>query len=433
MDVLRPVVRPYAWGSSYAIAELQGRPAPTPGPEAELWMGAHPGAPAALERDGGPTTLDAVIAADPAAELGPECVARFGPRLPFLLKVLAADKALSIQVHPSRAQAQAGFRAENEAGLPAGDPARNYTDDWPKPELLYALTPFEVLAGLRPVADAAALLRALAVDQLAPLAAQLEASQAGPPALMQAGFLRAGVRADVFASVLRWPADGRAALVQDVVAACARLAATRPTNASYAGASYAGASYAGACAAAVQIAADHPGDLGVVASLLMRHAVLAPGQAVFMPAGGLHAYLRGTGIELLANSDNVVRAGLTGKHLDVPELLKLLDPSVAVPVLAAHVLPDGISWFDSPAPEFRLYLVDLTDRTEHTVTLPGRGPRIALCTEGTAVLHTRGDIVELRRGESAFISAADLDVRGSGRARLFLAAPGPERPDQERL
>ena len=138
----------------------------------------------------------------------------------------------------------------------------------------------------------------------------------------------------------------RPPLVAAVAAACARLAG------------WAGGPYADACAAAARVAADHPGDLGVVALLLMRHEVLQPGQAVFMPAGGLHAYLRGTGIELLANSDNVVRSGLTGKHIDVPELLKLLDPSVSVPVLAPR-LADGIAWFDTPAPEFRLYLLDL--------------------------------------------------------------------------
>src|ERR1700688_4418636 len=124
MYLLRPVIRPYAWGSRTAIAELQGRPVPAPGPEAELWMGAHPSAPSGVvAHDARLTTLDAVIAADPDRELGPDCVARFGPRLPFLLKVLSADQALSIQVHPSRAQAQAGFRAQNV----------NYVDDWPQP------------------------------------------------------------------------------------------------------------------------------------------------------------------------------------------------------------------------------------------------------------------------------------------------------------
>ncbi len=140
----------------------------------------------------------------------------------------------------------------------------------------------------------------------------------------------------------------RAELVTDVIAACATLASSDGP-------------YAGACAAAVRVAGHHPGDLGVVAMLLMRHAVLAPGQAVFMPAGGLHAYLHGTGIEVLANSDNVVRAGLTRKHIDVPELLTLLDPAVTVPVLTPAPLGDGVTWFDTPAPEFRLYVADLAE------------------------------------------------------------------------
>jgi mannose-6-phosphate isomerase len=400
MELLQPVIRPYAWGSRHAIAELQGRPVPAPGPEAELWMGAHPSAPSGVAQ----TTLDAVIAADPYRQLGPACVARFGPRLPFLLKVLSADQALSIQLHPTRAQAEAGFRAENPPGVPPSENAlgvppsqRNYVDDWPKPELLCALTPFEVLAGLRSPRDAAALLRALSVPQLAPLAAELDAATA-PEALSR-----------TLAAILEWPETSRAELIRAVTAACAALAATDSP-------------YAGPCAATVRVARDHPGDLGVVAMLLMRHEVLAPGQAVFMPAGGLHAYLHGTGIEVLANSDNVIRAGLTGKHIDVPELLKLLDPAVTVPVLTAAPLGDGVTWFDTPAPEFRLYVADLA---EPVVTLPADGPRIALCTAGAATLHTEsGETVKLPRGESCFIPAADGPLHARGPAHLFLAAPG---------
>ena len=213
--------------------------------------------------------------------------------------------------------------------------------------------------------------------------------------------------ADALASVLEWPEP--AELVAAVVAACARLASSRGP-------------YAEACAAVVRVAADHPGDLGLVALLLMRHEVLEPGQAVFMPAGGLHAYLRGTGIELLANSDNVVRAGLTGKHIDVPELLALLDPAVSVPVLSPRVLADGVTWFDTPAPEFRLYLVELGGPS---VTLPGTGPRIVLCLQGACVLIAgSGEALELGRGASCFISAADALVEAAGSARLVLAAPG---------
>jgi mannose-6-phosphate isomerase len=399
MDLLRPVVRPYAWGTRTAIAELQGRPVPAPGPEAELWMGAHPSAPSGVGRLppsttpltplAPPVTLDTLIAADPRGELGPECAARFGGRLPFLLKVLSAERALSIQVHPSRAQAQAGYAAENARGLALDDPARNYVDDWPKPELLYALTPFEVAAGLRTPADASALLGALEVDELKPLAAGLHD-------------LRAAL-----ATILQWPEPAR--LVSEVVAACERLAAS-------------GSPYAGACAAAVREAAHHPGDLGLVALLLMRHEVLQPGQAVFMPAGGLHAYLRGTGIELLANSDNVVRSGLTSKHIDVPELLKLLDPSVDVPILAPRVLPDGITWFDTPVPEFRLHVIELTGPA---LALPGAAPRILLCLDGECTLRSEiGRELDLTRGESCFIPFADGPVHVTGHARLIQATPG---------
>jgi mannose-6-phosphate isomerase len=409
MDLLRPVIRPYPWGTRTAIAELQGRPVPAPGPEAELWMGAHPSAPSALHRPSAtPATLDAVIAGDPERELGAECAVRFGGRLPFLLKVLSAEKALSIQVHPSRAQAEAGYAAENARGLAADDPARNYVDDWPKPELFYALTPFEVAAGLRPPADASALLRALRVDELEPLAAAL-ADAAGEDALGAA-----------LACVLEWPEPRP--LVASVVAACQRLAASDSP-------------FAAACAAAVRVAADHPGDVGVVALLLMRHEVLQPGQAVFMPAGGLHAYLHGTGIELLANSDNVVRSGLTGKHVDVPELLRLLDPAVAVPVLSPRSLAAGLATFETPAPEFRLYLINLPASASASASapaspapalaLPGTGPTILLCLDGTCTLRAAsGQELDLARGDSCFIPFADGPLHATGSARLVQATPG---------
>jgi mannose-6-phosphate isomerase len=396
MELLEPVVRPYAWGSRRGIAELQGRPFPTAGPEAELWMGSHPSAPSVICRNGRRSTLEAVIAADPVGELGPASVARFGTRLPFLLKVLSADVALSIQLHPSRAQAEAGFRAENERGLLPGDPARNYVDDWPKPELLYALTPFEVLAGLRTPQDAAGLLRALGVDQLKPLAAELD------------GAAGEQVPAEALALILEWPESGRAELIGAVLAACASLAS-------------ADGPYADACAAAVRESANHPGDLGLVAMLLMRHAVLQPGQALFMPAGGLHAYLRGTGVELLANSDNVIRAGLTGKHVDVPELLKLLDPDASVAVILPRPLAAGIAVYETPAPEFRLYRLDLPGGR---LDLPGSGPRILLCTEGSVVLRAESGQVRVARGESCFVSAADGAVTAAGQARAVLAGVG---------
>ena len=435
MDLLEPVIQPYAWGSREAIAGLQGRPVPSPGPEAELWMGAHPSAPSGVERDGRHTTLDAVIAADPTGELGEDCVLRFGGRLPFLLKVLAASKALSIQVHPSRAQAEAGYREENLRGLAPGDKSRNYVDDWPKPEILCALTPFEVLAGMRNPVDAARFLQTIGVPALAPFAAELDEAAAQDKAaeadvtdvtVVVGEHSREALRS-VLARILGWPEDSRKQLVGDVVAACERIVADddalraagpgiRRVQGSL------GGPYTDACAAITRIAVDHPGDLGIVAALLLQHAVLEPGDAVFMAAGGLHAYLRGTGIELLANSDNVVRAGLTGKHIDIPELLKLTDPGVSVPRVPPRDLGDGVAVYDSPAPEFRLYRVSAG---ASAVALPGEGPRLVLCVEGTLLLRgAAGAPLKVGRGESCFLTAADQQVTGQGPAEAFIAGVG---------
>jgi len=409
VDLLEPVVQPYAWGSHTAIAELQGRPAPTAAPEAELWMGAHPSAPSGVRRPGGRTTLDQVIAADPPRELGAACAARFGGRLPFLLKVLAAEAALSIQVHPSREQAEAGYRAETARGLAPGDKSRNYVDDWPKPEILCALTRFEVLAGLRTTADAAAALGALRVRELDPLVADLAAA-AGRAGRGGRGGEDAALTG-ALGAILTWPAEGRAALVAAVTAGCERIAA-------------AGGEYSAAAAATVRIAGDHPGDLGIVASLLLRHLVLRPGEAVFLPAGGPHSYLHGTGIELLANSDNVVRAGLTPKHIDVPELLRLVDPAAAVPVIEPRPDGAGVLAYDSPAPEFRLYRAEPGPAD---VTLPGGGgPRIVLCTAGAGLLRAGAVTLRLARGESCYLSAAEETVTASGPASLFVAGCGRE-------
>jgi mannose-6-phosphate isomerase len=363
-------------------------------------MGAHPSAPSRVERDGSHTTLDAIIAADPQGELGQEVAERFGGRLPFLLKVLAARTALSIQVHPSRVQAEVGYQAENTRGLAPGDKSRNYADDWPKPEILCALTRFEVLAGMRSPADAAALLRELAVPALEPLAAELaEAAGAGGRE----------VRGDTLARILAWPAGSTPHLIGEVVAACERAAAGT-------------GGYAATCAAVARIAADHPGDLGIVASLLLKYAVLEPGQAVFLPAGGLHAYLHGTGIELLANSDNVVRAGLTPKHIDIPELLKLTDPAAEVPVLAPRDLGDGIVVYDSPAPEFRLYRASIGPAE---VTLPGVGPRLVLCVDGALELRdAAGSTLKVGRGEACFLPFFDKTIPASGPADAFIATVG---------
>lgn len=391
MHLLEPAVKAYDWGSRRVIADLQGRPVPSQGPEAELWMGAHPAGPSVVRNCSGARGLDEIVAADPAGVLGADVATRFEGRLPFLLKVLAADKALSIQVHPDRQTARAAFLAQQEMGLATGA----YADDWPKPEVLCAITPFEALAGLREPGEAAGLLRALDVPGLAAIIARLDRGD-------DEGLI------DALRMMLGHADARREALLRDVVAACRARA-------------WEEGEHAEAYRVVVRIAGDHPGDLGAVASLLLNHTVLQPGEAIYLAAGGLHAYLRGVGIEILANSDNVLRAGLTSKPIDVDELCRIVDPTVPVPVLRPRPDERGVTAYEADAPEFSLHRIDSCGAA---IDLPGRGPRIVFNLDGRAQLECSHATLELERGGSAFVSAADGPVRCSGTATLYVAAPG---------
>ncbi|MFC8373912.1 mannose-6-phosphate isomerase, class I [Streptomyces sp. NPDC057239] len=399
MDVIRPIIKPYAWGSREALARLQGRSVPSAGPEAELWMGAHPARPAGLTRDGRATTLHEVVAAAPERELGSECARRFGGRLPFLLKVLAAEQPLSIQVHPDREQARTAFGAQ----LGAGDGQGTYADDWPKPELLYALTRFEVLAGFRERDEAVAVFDGLGLADVRPVTDVLRAGD-GATALTEA--LRTVLEAGHDGS-----GRGGSGLVPAVVAACGRQARVPGP-------------YAAAYDAVVRMAGHHPGDPGLVASLLMRHRVLEPGTALFMPAGGLHAYLKGVGVELMAASDNVLRAGLTTKEVNIPELLRVTDPAVRVPVVRPSGVPGSRTRvYACPVEEFALYRTELGGPPEPVV--PSSGPRVVLCVDGSALLRgPEGDELSLGPGASCFLSDSDQDVTAQGDGTLFVAGAG---------
>jgi mannose-6-phosphate isomerase len=392
MDQLASTVRDYAWGSTTAIPELLGTE-PTGEPQAELWMGAHPGAPSRVDRGTGPRPLDAVIDADPEGELGRNAVDRFGPRLPFLLKVLAAAHPLSVQVHPDAAQARAGFAAENDRGIPLDAPNRTYKDPHHKPEMIVALTPFDGLCGFREPARTADLLDLLAVPALKPHADLLRTRPAGQA-------LR-----DVLATVLGTDREVMAAVAADTAAAAARIAA-------------APGPWSAACAGYAAAARDFPGDPGVVAALLLNHVTLVPGEALHLGAGVPHAYLRGLGVEIMANSDNVLRCGLTPKHIDVPELLRVVrfEPGEAG-VLTPEPQPDGAELYPAPTAEFRLARHRLTPGADPH-PLPAGAPRIVLCVEGTARLTGEdGRVLELPRGAAAFVPAREgAELSGAGTA-----------------
>ncbi|MFL6138741.1 MAG: mannose-6-phosphate isomerase, class I [Frankiaceae bacterium] len=389
MELLDCPIQSYDWGSRTAIARLQGRPQPASGPEAELWVGAHHRAPSLL---GDERTLVDRIAADPVGELGPAVVDRFGPTLPFLLKVLGVDAPLSIQVHPDREQAEAGYAAEEASGVPLGAPERNYKDRWPKPELLVALTPFAALCGFRDPAGAARLIEALDVPQLAPVAHCLRAH--GTAAVRQA-----------LGTLLRWPSTERAGLVEAIAAGAGRLAAGGDPAARW---------YA-------RLADAHPGDAGVAAALLLNVVELAPGESVVMPTGNLHAYLQGTGVEIMANSDNVLRGGLTSKHVDVDDLLRVADVRACdVPVLRPVLAGDEVV-YPAPFDEFRLSAVDVAGRP---VALDRRGPQLLLAVAGSVTVRAGDSSLALTGGRAAYVGASEPAVVIEGEGAVFRATPG---------
>ena len=367
--------RDYAWGSTSAIAELLGT-VPSGAPEAELWLGDHPACPARVA-----TTGQSLIA------WGASHPERFGTgSLPFLLKVLAAESPLSIQAHPTRAQAERGFDRENTAGLDPDSPNRNYRDANHKPEVIVALTDFSALCGFRPSTQHAAIIAEL-VHRNIPGSSELASAVATGLDSAVEWILTRGDGVDQLVDALsggiRNPSD---AIVDD------------------------------ALETARMLSSHFPGDPGVVVSLLLNHVTLRSGEALFLPSGNIHAYLHGLGIEVMAASDNVLRGGLTAKHVDVPELLSVLDFRELDEPRLDPTESNGVRTFDPGLDDF--ILTEITARDDVHVTISG--PAIAIAVEGEVVLHS-DDECGLSRGRSVFVDAGETLRRVSGHGRIFVA------------
>lgn len=398
---LRNCVRDYPWGSSSLLSDLLGIENPSGGPQAELWMGAHLGAPSRVcpADSGEPTkdddwiTLGDWISADPAARLGEVTDRQFGGELPFLFKVLAAGQPLSLQAHPDPVQARAGFARENSAGLAVDDPGRSYRDARPKPELLCALTPFDAMLGFRSLDEMRELIRGLELSELSASLEQLEGEGAG------------AIRR-FFASLLGSDHATRAGIANAVAERCCVLS-DHPAR-----------------RWVIELSKQYPGDIGVLAPLLLNVIRLEIGQAVYLPAGELHSYLAGCGIEIMANSDNVLRGGLTSKHIDVPELLDVLTfVSGPAQILDPSETAAGVWTFETPAVEFELSRVEVSGshRRESNPAV-----EILLCTDGRgriASLDDRGtsQALDLAAGQSCFVPADCGGYRIDGDCHLFRA------------
>lgn len=384
MQLIEGVVRTYDWGSPTAIPELLGC-TPTGEPWAELWFGAHQSAPSVVDATAEP--LDRLIAADPTAALGAPTAARFG-RLPFLVKVLAAVSPLSLQAHPSARHAEVGYEREEALGIPTGAPQRMFPDRSHKPEMVCALGRFEALCGFRDPARTAALLDTIDTAALDPVRQRLRHGAASE-------------RRDLLSWLLTM--DGAAAhhLVGQVAEAC--RVDSRADE------------WAGVRSAIVELGARFPGDGGVIVALLLNHVVLEPGEAIFLEAGSLHAHLGGMAVEVMAESDNVVRGGLTTKHVNVPVLLDVVDFTAGEVEVQRPEPMDGVTVYRTPAAEFSVRRVDV----DGSATV-GAGPAVLLCIDGCAEANG----VTLDRGAAAWVGAAEPPVVLSGRANVFRVGAG---------
>ena len=385
---LQGVVQHYDWGGHDFIPDLLGMENATRRPFAELWIGAHAKAPSIAECAGVQEPLDKLIAEAPDAILGRAANAHFGGRLPYLLKILDVHKMLSIQAHPTLAQAKEGFARENAEGIRLEARGRNYKDDNHKPEIGVALTEFWLLHGFRPL------------EQIAETFVQtpeLSALMPGfPQRLAEAGHhheVRRSLLRELYSNLMTMPQEQVDLLLNGLLSRLQAKPLSDKDSADY---------WALRAAENFPLLGGHR-DRGIFSVYLLNLVHLRPGQGTFQPAGVLHAYLEGVNVELMANSDNVLRGGLTTKHVDVPELLKILTFEGGIPnVLDGEQLSAHEQVYRTPAEEFELSRIALAPRNRYAGEAP-YGPKALLVLHGSAKLIAAGRSTSLNRGSIALV------------------------------
>jgi mannose-6-phosphate isomerase len=357
---------------------------------AELWMGAHHLSPSQLSADD--KSLAALIGENPGLALGSSSVGQFGPQLPFLFKILSAATPLSLQAHPGKKQAERGFKKENDAGIPLASPIRNYKDDNHKPEILLAITDFSALCGFRDIEETLALFELIALPELA----QVLRNTRNYPAF--------------FGSILGLSRDN----------CCGYLSAIRQKLISRDATILPGFARR-AFTLLAELLALFPYDTGVLAPLYLNIVDLTPGDALYLPEGILHSYIRGTGLELMANSDNVLRGGLTGKHIDKTELLSVLEPAPYVPKIMCSRMDDGIQRYITPSPEFELSAIRKTNGLSQ-YSFIADGPSIILGEKGTIILRSETDSFTVSQSVTVFVPATGNSILIEGQGSCYRAS-----------
>lgn len=389
-------IQSYAWGSRTAIAELMGHRSPTAQPQAEIWMGAHPKAPSKVWYEERWQSLNQLIFQYPVEMLGAKVAHRFDSTLPYLFKVLAVGQPLSIQAHPDKKQAVDGFRRENLQNIKLDAPNRNYKDQHHKPECICALTPFWGACGFRTLPEMMALLGPVWPLPYNHFLTTLSQS-----------FNPKGLRL-LFQQLMHMDDKERNVIIALVVEKALKL---KGKDSAYDW--------------IVRLNDRYPGDIGVLSPLLLNLIQLEPGEAIFLPAKQLHVYLDGLGIELMANSDNVLRGGLTPKYVDIDELMAILDFDPHRPDKLAHRFEGQTGKiFESPTEEFVLAELATTDNGPYQTVKRTNGPEILLCVEGSAMIKkvNSSEEIIIEQGRSVFVPASVDGYLIQGNAKLFKAS-----------
>ena len=395
ISILKNTVQAYAWGSYTAIPELLGTDSPSSTPQAELWMGAHPKASSLVDCAGRWISLEKLIQKSPQGILGKAVANKFGDKLPYLFKVLAAAQPLSIQAHPSPIQAKQGFERENRLKIPLGAFHRNYKDENHKPECICAMTHFWAMKGFRNIPE---MLSLMAVVRPVDLSKELDNLKQHPSPQGLKTF---------FEAIMNMDRKRQKKIVDNAVAM-----AKKHVEDDY------------VFQWMIDLNKQYPSDIGVLSPILLNLVCLEPGQAMFLPAGELHAYLDGVGIELMANSDNVLRGGLTKKHVDVEELLNVLNFNEGeTDVLPVTQINHCERIYESRAEEFVLSAINLQAGTTYHSPAK-RSVEILLCMDGNATISDLegGMKIDLPKGRSILIPSAVKKYRIKGDATIYKAS-----------
>jgi mannose-6-phosphate isomerase len=392
IGLLKNIVKEYSWGSYTAIPALLGKKPPYHKPQAELWMGAHPSGSSMIKTENGWESLYSLIGRYPDEILGKSCAKKFGDELPFLFKVIAASEPLSIQAHPNRTLAKKGFTRENRQGISHGSSIRNYKDDKHKPELVCALTDFKALCGFRKIPDILNLFKKVCPGSLGKA---IDALENNPDS--------SGLKMFI-SCLMELGAERKKKVISEADRNVRGFTCDEP---------------AFGCVA--RLIESHPTDIGVLSPLYLNLVSLSPGQAVFLPSGQLHAYLGGTALELMADSDNVVRGGLTQKHIDPVELLKIVNFRSHRVNMILPVKNRKEYVYKTSAREFTLSKI-IIDTCSTYAGPQRRNAEIILCIKGRAVITgAEGNRLKLSRGKSVIVPASEKYYRIDGNATLYKA------------